>query len=182
MGLCMISMVEEQGTVVSVGSNKVGLDSNTVGLGSNGGVQEIIVEVLRTSACSSCKAKQGCGQAVMSELGNSQHQSQKNHFRIPYDQPIEVGDIVKLGMASDALSRVALLVYLLPLFFAFLGISISLGLGFSEGFQLLFMVIGFAIAIFLMSRWNIKSNLSFVPKILQVSSSSKEPRIITSTS
>jgi len=156
-------MIKEQGTVVSVQPNA------------------IVVEVLRSSACESCKARQGCGQAVLSEWGDAKLQQQKNHFKIPYTLKAEVGSIVDLGMEPDLISKVAVLVYITPLIFAFTGLIVGYLAGFKEGVQLLIMLGSLTISYFLMSRYRLGENPQLVPKILRLYPPGKDPLIITSS-
>jgi sigma-E factor negative regulatory protein RseC len=143
-------MIEEQGTVVAVQSKVV------------------IVEVVRTSACQSCKAKQGCGQAVLSEWGDESKQQAKNHFAIPTEQPLKVGDSVVLGMQPDVISLVALLVYILPLMTAVGALSLGLVLGFNEAVQLLLFVFGLLSAYGVMRHFSFIQTARLTPEILRV--------------
>lgn len=144
-------MITEQGTVVGVERD------------------ELIVEVLRTSACQSCNARQGCGQAVLSEWGDAKAQQKKNHFRIPYRQAnANVGSIVELGMEPDTISKVAVLVYLLPLAIAFMGLLLGVGMGAPEGIQLVLFLLGLLFSYVLMSRLKLNLNAKLTPKILRV--------------
>ncbi|MEX2320988.1 MAG: SoxR reducing system RseC family protein, partial [Saccharospirillum sp.] len=95
-------MVEERGQVINVSA------------------EGAVVAVVQTSACQSCKARQGCGQAVLSEWGSTDRQDAKNHFFIDKTgiQPelaLRPGDVVRLGIPEDALSRAAVWMYLWPL-------------------------------------------------------------------
>jgi sigma-E factor negative regulatory protein RseC len=143
-------LIEEQGTVVALERSGV------------------VVEVVRTSACQSCKAKQGCGQAVLSEWGSETKQQAKNHFNIPTEQVLNVGDVVKLGMQPDVISQVALLVYILPLLFGVAFLSLALFLNFNEGIQLLGFVGGIFAAYAFMHKYSFIKTARLTPKILQV--------------
>lgn len=156
-------MVSEQGTVVRVGQGFV------------------IVEVLQTSACKSCSARQGCGQAVLSELGSADRQGKKNHFHIQYDQLVEVGDVVELVMAEDVVSKVALLVYVLPLFISFLVLYGVAQTTQSEPFQLLAFVSSLLISFFGISRLKLNKGSILEPEILAVYPRSKAADIIASS-
>ncbi|WP_196158358.1 SoxR reducing system RseC family protein [Reinekea sp. G2M2-21] len=141
----------------------------------------LIVEVLKTSACQSCKAKQGCGQAVLAEWGDTERQQQKNHFQLPYSGPANVGDVVELGMAADTVSRVAMLVYMVPLFFAFLGLFVANQVGLHEGFQVLVMALSFVAGYVLISQFPTKKMSALEPQILRLSSPGKASDLIASS-
>lgn len=156
-------MIEEQGTVVKVVETGV------------------IVEVVRTSACQSCKARQGCGQAVLAEWGDQDKQAQKNHFHIPYDQPAQVGDQVVLGMQHDAVSKVALLVYIVPLILGFMGLLLGSWLALAELVQLVIFIAVFLLAFVFISRLKVNKSPILVPKILRLSPVSKGLDVIASS-
>lgn len=140
-----------------------------------------IVAVVRTSACQSCKARQGCGQAVLAEWGSAEHQQTKNHFRIAVETPLNPGDLVDLGMPEDTVSRVAALVYLLPLLSAFLMLALSSTFGLSEGLQLLFMVPGFVFGLLLARRLSQRNVSVLTPQILRTYPSSQASETIVSS-
>ncbi len=156
-------MMTEIGTVVSVAD------------------RHIIVEVLKTSACKSCQARQGCGQAVMSEWGDENTQAQKNHFKIPYTEPIRQGDHVTLAMVSDVISKVALLIYILPLLVGFIGLVSSKFLGFSEGVQLLVFIISLLLSYVAIGQLKFEKQALLEPKIVKVSTPGKASDIIASS-
>lgn len=156
-------MIEEQGTVVEVAEAGV------------------IVEVVRTSACQSCKARQGCGQAVLAEWGDNEKQAQKNHFHIPYDKPAQVGDVAVLGMEHDAVSKVAVLVYIVPLILGFAGLLFGSWLALGELLQLAIFSVLFLLSFVFISRLKVNKSPVLVPKILRLSPASKGFDIIAST-
>ncbi|WP_320824571.1 SoxR reducing system RseC family protein [Reinekea sp.] len=156
-------MIIEQGTVVAVNGNW------------------LVVEVLRTSACGACSARQGCGQAIMSEWGDAQTQQQKNHFSVPAARGAEVGARVDLGMTPDTLSLVAILVYLVPLLNAFLGLTLAVWLGFSEPIQLFFLAASLGLSYLVLGRVQFDQYTRLVPQIIGVSALRKSPDIIVSS-
>lgn len=132
-------VVEERGQVIEV---------STAGA---------VVAVVQTSACQSCKARQGCGQAVLSEWGSTDRQDAKNHFFIDSalnqtEQVLRPGDIVRLGIPEDALSRAAVWMYLWPLLPAFLTLWVATLLAIPEPVQLLAAVSAGAVAL-VVTRW-----------------------------
>lgn len=156
-------MVEETGTVVEIRSNS------------------IVVEVLKTSACQSCKAKQGCGQAVLSEWGHSDKQAQKNHFDIPTTQEANVGDRVVLGLPEDAVSSAAFLVYIVPLIVSFIALILTQRFVESEGVQLVVMTLAFGLTFLVLRAISSRNQAQFVPEILRLSTPSQGPEILAST-
>jgi len=155
-------MIIEQGTVVAVNGNW------------------LVVEVLRTSACGACSARQGCGQAIMSEWGDARTQQKKNHFNVPTAGGAEVGTRVDLGMTPDTLSLVALLVYLVPLLNAFLGLTLAVWLGFPEPIQLSFLAASLGLSYLVLSRVQFEQYTRLVPQIVRLSALRKRPNIIVS--
>jgi sigma-E factor negative regulatory protein RseC len=86
-------MIEESGRVVAVDGH------------------EVWIETIRKSACSGCSARSGCGQGVLSKLGNNQ----RGHIRLHTDLGLQVGDEVVLGLPEQAFIRSSFLAYGLPL-------------------------------------------------------------------
>ncbi|MCB1615402.1 MAG: SoxR reducing system RseC family protein [Pseudomonadales bacterium] len=72
------------------------------------------VETFQKSTCSSCAAKDGCGQKALSILAPKAH-----YIRVllePDNQKLyQRGDIVQLAIPANTIMRGALLVYLFPL-------------------------------------------------------------------
>jgi sigma-E factor negative regulatory protein RseC len=157
-------MIEETGTVVGIFES------------------EIVVEVLRTSACQSCSAKQGCGQAVLAEWGDASKQQQKNHFKLPFHEQANIGDLVDLGMEHDTVTKVAMIVYAIPLIFGFAGLLLGYAFRLSESFQLLLLCSFFALSFLFMSRLNFNKSSVLEPKILRLYPRSKGVDLIVSTS
>ena len=141
---------------------------------------EIVVEVIKTSACQSCKVRQGCGQAVLAQWGNDTRQMQKNHFQIPYQGELAVGDTVELGMAEESLSQAALLVYLLPLGCGFVGLLVGVQLTANEWLQLLSFLLFSGLSFGLLSRLRVGKSTAFMPRVLRSYSASKISGLITS--
>ena len=158
-------MVNEQGLIVDIGEH------------------DVVVEVLKTSACQTCAAKQGCGQAVLAHWGDPDKQQKKNHFRIPvgHHQAMNVGDRVELSMAHDTLTKVALLVYLVPLLVAFIGLFSFKQLGFGEGIQLLMTGVFFGGSFWLLSKLNVSKSPELIPQIVRLYPSGKGGDLIAST-
>lgn len=158
-------MIKELGTVVAVKE------------------QDFIVSVVRTSACKSCQARQGCGQAVLSEWGDAQTQQAKNHFKVPRAGfSAALGDQVELEMHPDTVSRVAVLVYLLPLLMGLLGLLAGHLLAVHELLQLLFFIVSMALGYVFLSRLTLTNSHQLVPQIIRTYPVSKGVDMIESIS
>lgn len=128
--------------------------------------QKMIVAVLKTSACQSCQARQACGQAVLNNWRDETNQAAYNHFALPLQKGLAIGDGITLGIQEDTLTLAALWVYLLPLVTAFVALIGLNTLGASEPIQLL-AAIGSAWAACLLTRRRFNSvNKRFLPKII----------------
>ncbi|MGO1501068.1 MAG: SoxR reducing system RseC family protein [Marinobacter sp.] len=108
------------------------------------------VQTIRTSACQSCAARNGCGQKVLASATSGR----ANQVRVFNSVNACVGEEVTLGIDERALLGASLLVYALPLllmvaasmaghhlsdgsdFAAMLGAAAGLGLGFLVSRQL----------------------------------------------
>lgn len=148
-------MVEENGTVIHSDADR------------------LIVAVVQSSACQSCRARQGCGQAVLSGLGSAEAQVAKNHFELTPRADLRAGDEVRLGIAEDSLSLAALWMYLWPLLVALVGLLAGAALGLSEGWQLLLAMLGGAAAI-VVTRYRFRHpDQRWEPRVLAVHSNVK---------
>lgn len=148
-------MVEENGTVIRS-------DADT-----------LIVAVVQSSACQNCRARQGCGQAVLSGLGDAAAQTAKNHFALTPRLDLKAGDGVRLGIAEDSLSRAALWMYLWPLLAALAGLLSGAGLGVNEALQLL-LAVGASSAAVCYTRYRFRHpDRRWEPQVLAVQSNVK---------
>lgn len=86
-------MIEEQARVVKTAQGKV------------------LVETQRSSTCGQCSAKNGCGTHVLQKVLGKK----RNYIYVNSNLPVEVGDIVIIGLHESALVRGSLAVYLLPI-------------------------------------------------------------------
>ncbi len=75
------------------------------------GVGEVWVETLRSSTCSACSAKAGCGTAALAKVLGQR----RTRIRVLNDLELNAGDRVVLGLAESALMRGSLLLYATPL-------------------------------------------------------------------
>ncbi|WP_062269603.1 SoxR reducing system RseC family protein [Endozoicomonas arenosclerae] len=89
-------MIEEEGRVVAVEQGAVW------------------VETIRKSTCSSCSARNGCGQNLLEKYRASKQQA---YIRATSEWSIDEDDRVIIGIPESALMKASLLVYLMPLIF-----------------------------------------------------------------
>ena len=129
---------------------------------------QVRVAVVQTSACQSCKARHGCGQALLSQVSDSASQEARNHFLIPYSGKVSEGDWVRLAIAEDRLALAAFWVYLWPLLIGFLALLIGVFLSLPEPAQLLMALSGGAVA-WLVTRRQFRSVAQpWVPQVVEV--------------
>lgn len=96
-------MIIEQGQVIATSDNRVW------------------VETIRKSACHSCTARSGCGQAVLGQMMDEKKQYQKNILRVNAEnQTFQVGEIIEIGIEEGALLKTAALTYGVPILLLFL--------------------------------------------------------------
>ncbi|MFA0809953.1 SoxR reducing system RseC family protein [Microbulbifer epialgicus] len=89
-------MLEERGRIVAIESNAVW------------------VETIQRSACNGCETKSACGTGLLGDFFSSSTRVRVTLNGFPADK-ISLNDIAVIGIAENALSSSALLVYLVPL-------------------------------------------------------------------
>ena len=129
-------MIEEQGIVVDVNE------------------EEIWVETLKQSACSSCAARNGCGQKLLASAGSGK----RFIFKVTNPNHLEVRkeDKVIVGIEEGAFMKATVFMYLLPLIALFIGAVLAQTLGASESMVILSAFLGL-IASLLVIRFGGKS-------------------------
>lgn len=115
-------MIEESGRVIAVDSGAVW------------------VETQRSSTCSGCSAKNGCGQGLMDKLGVRER---RGLIRALSDLQLSVGDSVVIGISESVMLRGAVLVYLFPLTVLFGSALLASKLSVAEPYVVLAGVSGF---------------------------------------
>ncbi|MFP8965574.1 SoxR reducing system RseC family protein [Pokkaliibacter sp. CJK22405] len=110
---------------------------------------EVEVETTRRSTCGACKLKSGCGQGLLNSMGEGKRQRMR--LPLPEDMTLSEGDEVRLGLRPDALLRMSLMVYILPLLGLFIGLGGATFVGLPEGGALVIGLLGLG-AGFLYSR------------------------------
>lgn len=142
-------MIEEQGRVLSAEAGAVW------------------VETVKTSACGSCQARAGCGQALLQRFGAGR---QQGFIRALSDTPLQVGDQVVIGVPEDAVVKASFTVYLVPLLGLFLAALAAEALGLSEPVVAAAAATGLAIG-FAGVRWYAwlqRSNPDLQARVLRV--------------
>lgn len=141
-------MIEEQGTVLSI----------------DDGIAE--VETIRTSTCSTCRARHGCGHHAIAKVSNSNRMLMK----VIAPESLVVGQNVTVGIPEDTLLQASVWMYAVPLLGLVAGASLpSL---FAE--QTILSIVG-ALGGFLGGLWAAKrkasreaDNPEFYPRILKI--------------
>lgn len=139
-------MIEERGRVVSV----------------EGGA--LWVETIRRSACNSCQARAGCGQALLQRLGGAR----QGRIRVLGDGDSRVGDEVIIGVPEKAVIRGSSLVYLIPLMSLFGFSLLAQAVGGGESVIIIAGFLGLALGFFF-ARWytiRLNEDPAFVPQVL----------------
>lgn len=118
-------MIEEPGRVVAVEAGAVW------------------VETQRSSTCSGCSVRSGCGKGLTDRLGIRER---RGLIRASSDLHLDVGDAVVIGIRERALLRGAFLVYLFPLLTLFASAVAASEMALSEPYIILFSAFGFFFA------------------------------------
>ncbi|WP_066013230.1 SoxR reducing system RseC family protein [Endozoicomonas atrinae] len=128
-------MIEEQGRVVAVERDFVW------------------VETIRQSSCSSCSARNGCGQHLSEKYRVS---SSYSYIKAISPWVVKEGDRVVVGIPEGALLKASFLIYLFPLLLMMAGIWLSSAMGATDGQLLLsaglLLVCGFGAVWFMGKR------------------------------
>ena len=126
------------------------------------------VETIRTSSCTSCRARHGCGHHAIAQVSSS------NRMRMRAIDPlsVEIGQSVVVGIPEDTLLQASVWMYLIPLLGLVCGAVIPSLWGGESGIAVIFSIIGFAGGL-LLARNKSKqemNNLDYYPKILRIES------------
>lgn len=127
------------------------------------------VETIRTSSCSSCRARHGCGHHTIAQVSSS------NRMRMKAIDPlsVEVGQTVVVGIPEDTLLQASFWMYLVPLLGLVAGAVIPSLWGGGSGIAVLFSLTGFVAGLLLARNKSKKEshNMDYYPKILRIESS-----------
>ncbi len=104
-------MIEEQGRVVTVES------------------EYVWVETTRRSSCSSCNARQGCGQHLSEKYKSDAYFS---YIKASSRWILKEGDHVVVGIPEGSLLKASFLIYLFPLILSMVGLWLSSLAGLSD--------------------------------------------------
>lgn len=141
-------MIEEQGRVIDVDD------------------QFVEVETIRTSSCSACKARVGCGHHAVAQLSSSNRMKMKVMKTIE----VEAGQEVIVGIPEDSLLKASLWMYFVPLVFMVLGATLPTLLTEQSIWSVIFALIGF-VGGFYFARIQAQKAVfdpEFMPRILRV--------------
>lgn len=127
--------------------------------------ERIWVQTIRTSACESCSARNGCGQRALAGVSGGR----ANQVLVTNSLGAKVGDEVTVAIEESALLGASLLVYALPLLLMVLGTLSGHQLSGGHDAAAMFgaavgMVVGFMIA----RRAGSKSGKNYEPRLVKV--------------
>lgn len=138
------------------------------------------VETIRTSSCTSCRARHGCGHHAIAQVSSA------NRMRMRAVDPfmVEVGQEVVVGIPEDTLLQASVWMYLIPLLGLVSGAVLPSIWGGGSGVAVILSIIGFAGGLLLARRKSKQeeSNLDYYPKILRIASQENHqiPLVVTS--
>ncbi|WP_271273334.1 SoxR reducing system RseC family protein [Aliamphritea hakodatensis] len=143
-------MIEETGRVISVN------DDN------------LVVETVKQSSCSTCSSQKNCGQSLLAKVGDGR--KLKISVDNPDNLPVKPDDQVVLGVEESTFLSASLLIYLLPLVAMFVLAVCAQMAAYSEPVvifsALAGLLVGF-LAVRLISR-RFGRNCRFQPVLLRV--------------
>ncbi len=129
---------------------------------------EIWVETVRQSACSSCSARNSCGQKLLASVG------QGKRFVVRVDNPEEhrvaADDNVVIGVSEGSFMKASLLLYSVPLLVLILVAVVLDALGLQEPVVILGSALGLGagfLLVRLLSR-RLASSCNYHPVLLRV--------------
>lgn len=121
------------------------------------------VKTIQRSSCATCQARHGCGQ---SSLQAWFERSDVIAVSIVDDAPT-VGESVSLSVASNALAKASMLVYLVPLLGLLAGLFLANAVSGREGLAVLGAGLGFAVGCVAVRYFSeaLKNNIDYVPRL-----------------
>jgi len=131
--------------------------------------QDVLVETIRQSACASCNASKGCGQKLLSEIG------QGERFRVlarnPQGYVLQQGDNVVLGLEEASFLSASVMVYLMPLIAMMMLALLADLMQLSEPLVALSGAVGLGGGLLVVRRWGAKaeSGCRYRPEVLRKS-------------
>jgi len=128
---------------------------------------QITLQTIRSASCQTCKAKSGCGQALLSKVNDDDSQQQKNNITIFSEEPVTIGEEVELILPEHSLIKAAFIMYLMPLITMFAFAATLTALNYSDTLVSLGAIIGLGFGFLLVTTFNKKlsKNEQFEPKL-----------------
>lgn len=124
------------------------------------------VETIRTSSCTSCRARHGCGHHAIAQVSSA------NRMRMRAIDPltVEVGQKVVVGIPEDTLLQASVWMYMIPLLGLVGGAVLPSLWGGGSGIAVIISIIGFVGGLLLARNKSKKeiNNLDYYPKILRI--------------
>ncbi|MCW8355974.1 MAG: SoxR reducing system RseC family protein [Marinomonas sp.] len=126
------------------------------------------VETIRTSSCTSCRARHGCGHHAIAQVSSANRMRMKAIDSLN----VKVGQNVVVGIPEDTLLQASIWMYLIPLLGLVGGAIIPSIWGGESGIAVIFSIIGFAGGLWLARNKSQQemNNLDYYPKILRIES------------
>jgi len=94
--------------------------------------ESVLLQARQRSACDSCRAQSGCGQAVLGRL-LGQEQSVRASLPLGMNGKVRAGDLVTVAVPAHSVVLGSLFLYLVPVVGLLAGALGASGLGLSEG-------------------------------------------------
>lgn len=141
-------MIEESGTVLS----------------TEAGFAE--VETVRTSSCTACRARHGCGHHAIAQVSSSN----RMRMRVVDTHSVAVGQKVVVGIPEDTLLQASVWMYFIPLLGLVLGATLPSLWHAGTVVSVVLSLFGFVFGLWLAKAKSQKeeNNLDFYPKILRI--------------
>ncbi len=124
------------------------------------------VETIRTSSCSSCRARHGCGHHTIAQVSSSNRMLMKAIDPLS----VKVGQSVVVGIPEDTLLQASFWMYLIPLLGLVVGAVLPSLWNDESHLAVFFSIIGFVVGL-LLARNKSKqesNNMDYYPKILRI--------------
>jgi len=141
-------MIEESGTVLS----------------TEKGFAE--VETIRTSSCTACRARHGCGHHAIAQVSASN----RMRMKVIDEFSVDVGQKVTIGIPEDTLLQASLWMYFIPLLGLVAGATLPAIWHAGNGISVVLSLSGFFSGLWLAKKKSQKeeNNPNFYPKILRI--------------
>jgi len=141
-------MIEESGRVIAVNGN------------------EVWIETIRTSSCSACSARSGCGQGLLAKVKDGT----RSYIQLRTDLQLAVDDEVILGLPEQAFIRSSFLAYGLPMLMLIAAVLIAdMAFALAEPWIILSALLGLAggfVVVRLISQMSV-ARADFQPVIIR---------------